>query len=313
MSETNRSEYKNQLPKLGSKFDLLNSFSIISGIGSIAGVILFYAAANPDLLSKIYAAYILAIATLFIGLSIYLTFRKDNRYAQAVLFIHLVNHCIRDYIALLSIHNEKPKKEHLKNILDSIAECFSVLTATKCRVALKGLNQNLELVTVERNSSSSIDRMKVASMVKHSVDSNTDFCNLWYSINGCSRYYLSNNLRKEFLKQQYSNTSFESYGGKPVISHYFVYSRVSNWRLPYESTLVVPIRYIKDFNPPVVEGTVSNSQVPGWEYWGFLCIDSNKKNIFDRRFAPEIAAAFADVLFIYFSVISKLGDSNDAN
>lgn len=308
MINSTRSIYREQLPNQ-EKFKFRTLFNYISGISSIIALLMIF----PDLFlndTKVYIFifYLIFQNILFICYIIYKSLGKEIRFAQSIYYLHYISHSVRDDIASFFKNEQKPKKESLIDILDAISECFSLLCSTKCRVSIKQLNDQMELESVARNSISLQSKID-SSLKKHYLKENTDFFNLWYSIEGCSRYYLCNDIQHEFKKMNYKNSSFSLRGGEPKISSFLGYTYITNWNLSYRSALVLPIRYIADYDPP--ENQSENNT--NWDYFGFLCIDANKKNVFDNRYAPEVGAAIADLLFTYFKTISSLKSKENLN
>ncbi|TGL85756.1 hypothetical protein EHQ68_16725 [Leptospira congkakensis] len=311
MSNSTKSIYKDQLPN-PDKVNFEKIFNYFAGAASVIAFLMLW----KDLFANdtkifIFIAYLIFQNISIIIYLIYKSMGKEKRFAQSIYYLHYINHSIRDSISDFLKTKQKQKKESLVDILDAVAECFSLLCSTKCRVTIKQLNDKMELEMVARNSTSlQTKENKFTSSHIHKLSDNTDFYNLWYSIDGCSRYYLCNNLKNEFKQLRYKNSSFSLKGGEPKIKDilgFFTY--IENWNLSYRSTLVIPIRYIADYDPPENHVEIS----PNWDYFGFLCIDANKKNVFDTRYAPEVGAAVADVLFTYFRTISSIETQENQN
>lgn len=168
------------------------------------------------------------------------------------------------------------------------------------------MGSDLNIATVARDATS--NQGVVTKKVNHPLDRNTDFSDLWYGRNGAYRYYLSNNLIKKFKEQQYENTSFDIYG-KPSVVSFGAFSIVKDWKLPYRSTIVWPIRYIPGSEKWPPDELKPDEKVSGAEIWGFLCIDCNSSNAFDDRYAPELGAGFADALYTLFAATKALAKS----
>jgi hypothetical protein len=134
---------------------------------------------------------------------------------------------------------------------------------------------------------------------------------------------MCNNLLKEWKLHKYKNTSFNKPEVRePELKTFLGYSYVANWNLPYKSTLVLPIRYLKEFIPPSKDDGKPNMRINllkrfsiptndgdkltmKWKFWGFLCIDCNSRNVFHKDLAPELGLAFADLLYIFFDELKK--------
>lgn len=280
---------------------------VFNNVGIAASVLSLLMApvfiSNPDSVVK---TVIWALTALCASLLLYIYIfhkKKLHRYAQATYFSHYVNHTIRDILQSDLGRNEK-LRETTKDLLTAIAYCFSVVTGVKCRACILELHSNFEL-TVEARDSFSSSNAKDSQRKKERpnlLSENTDFEDLWFAENGCQRYFLSNDLPDLWNKGAYKNSSFEYYG-KPDRIRLLGFNKTINWRLPYKSCLILPIRYISAFTPPPRESKEYTQ--PHWLYWGFLCIDSNKTNVFDERYSPELGGAFADALYTLFSEMDQ--------
>lgn len=202
----------------------------------------------------------------------------------------------------------------LQKIVDSISNCYSLLTGKQCRCTVKELKDDLSVRTVVRDTLSK-NRMhlcQIQDKAEHHLDENTDFYNLWYSLYGCSRYFYCDNLINFYKTSKYKNSSFKILGKPEIIPILRFFSFVRKWRLPYKSTIVLPIRYFSEFKPPEKpDKKLQNPQkqdYPHWKFWGFLCIDCNSRKIFDNEFSPELGAAFSDILYIYLAQTNILLD-----
>lgn len=133
----------------------------------------------------------------------------------------------------------------------------------------------------------------------HRLFDNTDFYNLFFGLDDCENYYFSNNLIDEHLSKRYKNSSFKYYG-EPTYKKYLFGIWCEKWPLDYRSTFVFPIRYIPSYDPPNPDDKEVNKD---WQYYGFLCIDCNRKGIFDIRHQNDIGAAFADILYLFISQV----------
>jgi hypothetical protein len=283
-------------------------FNVAAGVVTIvSGFLIFF---SLDKLSddiKMIAAmsYLMLIIIFLVIYLLLINRRKLARYAEAAFHLHLVSHVIRDHLAAIEIGEEEAGRlpEKVSQILDTIAACFSLLTGRQCRVALKEITPYLTLKTVQRDCMSATSVQDSHPPVEHKLDKNTAFKNIWYRINNCTRYFHSDDLVAAWRNHTYENTSFEIYG-RPEISTFMGHSRVRNWKLPYKSTIVFPIRYIHDWSrrPALAEqsGPASETdEIP--HVWGFLCIDARSKRAFRLPYAAEVGGAFADALYVLFT------------
>ena len=303
MSE-HRSKYESQLPKRES----WSLDRIFSYLGTLATVIALIASPliieDPSHVSYIYLIFLSILVIVLIAHAVMVEKRKLHRYAQTVLHTHFAQHVVRDSISGLVNSNRVNLEMTTEKVLDAIANSFSITSGKTCRASIIDIDDEFELSVVARDTLSSIGA--VPRTKKHTLEENTDFRNLWYSINGCSRYYLNNNIVKSWIEQNYRNSCFAEHKD-PEIKSVLGITFVKGWPLKYKSALVLPIRYISEFVPPKEE----NKKEAHWKYFGFLCIDSISKNSFDERYAPELGAIFADMLYTYFSttdfLLDKLG------
>jgi len=224
--------------------------------------------------------------------------KRSHRYAQAVHYFHFVNHVMRDYTAeIIRGGKFRSLDDELSDIVTAIADCFSAVTEQKCRCCIKALEagtspQQLFLRTVARDRLSSV--YSHGDNMRHKLDENTDFSNLWYAVPPFFRGYVANDLHKLFIQGEYQNTSIK----KGYRADVGPFGKVRNWPLPYVSTLVVPIRYISEFLPPKEDAEKVTSH---WICWGFLCIDSNHKNVFLDPDLLILAGGFADSIYSFVS------------
>lgn len=248
MSSDVRTKFEAQLPK-PSNLSFEKLFNYIAGICSIAGLIgAPFVITDP---SSVTYVYLIFLSMLVFGLSIYaiiINHRKLHRYAQAVIFVHYVNHVVRD-ILQEALNKETDINSITEKLLSAIATCFSIITATKCRASVVEILPDFQLKVASRDSiSKALAKKKLGS---HYLTDNTDFSDLWYAKNGCSRYYLCNDLLREWKTHKYKNSSFYEVG-EPIVSRHLFGDCVTNWQLPYRSTLILPIRYLSKFDPLMV-------------------------------------------------------------
>lgn len=151
------------------------------------------------------------------------------------------------------------------------------------------------MVTVVRDSITKTQSPK-ADKQPHNIESNTDYKSIWYGTNGCPRFFVCRNLVKLWRANQYNNSSFETYGVPQTVS-FLGMTFVSKWTLPYRSTIVWPIRYVPEGATwPALNLQASDKDKTPF-VWGFLCVDWGARNAFEEIYAPELGAAFADVVF----------------
>jgi len=304
-----REEYDAQLPKL-PRVTLERAINIIGAITSIAGLVAVFVEwdrLSTDIRFAISLSY-LSVLLIFSILFSWLRGRKKlGRYAQAIFYLHFINHIVRDHLAEARLA-EKPTipADLLGKIIDSINACFSLLSGHQCRARIIQIEDNLSVRTVTCDS---ITRTwREPTIPPETISKNTPLYNIWSGEWGCTRYYLCFNSKTEWRKHRFDSPDFAFYG-EPTAESICGFTSVKGWQLPYRSVLVVPIRFI----PETVVWPVSRRPGPGAAapgdvpyVWGFLWIDCATKKVFDRVYSPELCAAFADVLHMLFSQIDHL-------
>ena len=284
-------KYEDQLPKK-KNVSFAGLFNYIAGSASILAIIVAPNFFPQEKISLVYSIGLIGLVGSLLIHTYRYERRKLHRFANSTIYIHYINHVIRDGLASFENKNFSDVEEISQTVIDSIADCYSLLVGKRCRCTLKELNDDLSVKTVIRDSIAKKRQPTCETQDKgeHLIEDNTDFYNLWYSLEGCSRYFFSNDLIKLFKKGTYKNSSFKILN-KPQLIPLGLFTIVSKWTLPYKSTIVLPIRYFSEFQPPV-EPKIRDTQnvhkydYHHWKFWGFLCIDCNWKNVFDEEFAP---------------------------
>lgn len=283
MQEELLNAYKEQLPKY-QKLNWLNIFLIfITIISFVIALIQFhYSPKNPP--EYIYSIFLILLIVFLIIYTYIRESRRYHRYSESILHIYYAQERIKEYLTSLN-ENHQNNPEDLKkiytDIINVLSNCFSLLTSKTCHVSVKNINSDGKITTFVRDSNSNTryhSHETDENKILHYLNDNTDF---EFIKNQYKRYFISNNLKKSWKYKQYKNSSFKIVE-EPKIKEYFGLSKIINWNLPYISTLVVPIRYI-----------TSNRN---YYYYGFLCIDTNSRNIFNKKIDPELAIVFADML-----------------
>lgn len=290
------------------------SVNLAGGVASLLGIAFLFVKFD-DLGSDgrmiVALTYLFSIIMFLVAYIVIVSHRKLHRYAQAVFHLHFVNHVVRDHVAAVYRKDQVSLRDDVQKILDSIAHCYSILTGRVCRVALKEITQELDVVTAGRDSmarTSSRDGDPAAgkNSFSHSLDGNTDFSHIWYMLDGCERYYLSNDLPQEWKHHRYNNTSF-FIRGKPETSSIFGITFIKRWTLPYKSALVLPIRCISAPRKLQSSAPPSGPEQNPQRVWGFLCVDTASRGAFRLPHAAELGGAFADALYILFTFSSEVG------
>lgn len=277
--------YEKQLPK----YRRLEWNGVIGIIGSFVGIIslvlyLYYQPSNPP--EIVYSYFLIFLASSLLAYVMFREYKAYDRYSESILHIYYVQKIVKRYITSLD-QNDKERKElqiMSRDIINIVSKCFSLLKSKNCNVSIKKVSSIGGITTFVRDSESEsryADSDKDESDVKHTIDNNTDFEIIK---NSHKRYFVENNLPNLKKIGKYKNSSFELVGD-PDLKNRFGFIKIDNWNLLYRSTMVVPIRYL----------TSSNDKAK-YYYFGFLCIDSNSRNIFNKTIDPELAMIFADIL-----------------
>jgi hypothetical protein len=294
-------QFDDQMPKW-QPWTVERLVALIGGIGGLfALVVTFF---KLDHLRDDVQTYIffVEISVFCAGLLLYLYFtsrRKLHRYAQSTYFVHYINHIIRDQIATMEAgKSAEISEEVLKDIVNAVANCFSILTGKRCRCCIQEITPDSDVVTVVRDSITSTQSANTDSK-PHNIEDNTDYANIWYGRNGCPRFFISTDLKKLWSAGKYKNSSFRVYGEPETIS-LLGFTFVKKWTLPYKATIVWPIRYMPEAAKWPVLDIQELASLPTEKrpfVWGFLCIDCQSRKTFDLVHAPELGAAFADAIF----------------
>lgn len=270
--------------------------------GSIAGILALLISyfnldhANEDVQTKIFVGELSFLSIGLIGYLYVTNYKKLHRYAQSVFYVHYIVHSVRDEIASMEAGQRVDLEELIQDIVDATSNCFSLLTAKRCRCCVQEIKPNQDVVTLVRDRITSTQSPNTGN---HNISENTDFSNLWYGRNGCPRFFLSRNLVALWRAGKYRNSSFEAYG-EPTTMSVLGLTFVTKWTLPYKATIVWPIRYIPDGCKWPVLNERDLAAIPQDKrpfVWGFLSIDCKSKNTFDNLHAPELGAAIADAIF----------------
>jgi hypothetical protein len=297
---TTKRQFDDQMPKW-QPWTVERLVALIGGIGGL--VALFVTFFKLDHLSADIQSYIFFVemSLLCAGLLLYIYFtsrRKLHRYAQSTYFVHYVNHIIRDQVAAMEAGKSGDIPEILQDIVNAVANCFSILTAKRCRCCIQEIRPNSDVVTVVRDSITATQSANTDTGA-HNIEANTDYSNIWYGKNGCPRFFISTNLVKLWSAGKYQNSSFNVYG-QPETSNFLGFTYVKKWPLPYKATIVWPIRYMPEAAKWPILDMKDLRDLPTEKrpfVWGFLCIDCHSRRTFDVVHSPELGAAFADAIF----------------
>jgi hypothetical protein len=131
--------------------------------------------------------------------------------------------------------------------------------------------------------------------IQHTIRHNTDFYSIYANLNNeKGHFFFHPNL---LAYQGYSNTSFLKYDGFKSHDPYGYHQDEASkhdWPLPYKTCIVAPIC------PSVGDPNRKPEQ-----FFGFLCVDSPDKGVFDKTIDVKIVMGCADGLF---NVLKEIED-----
>lgn len=266
--------------------------SLIPFVASIFTIILAYQTwcgpASPD------GRFALKIFSIFIAVLIVVLVTQEFRYSRKARYSESLgdlNRIFREIQATAC--NPEATVDHIKlsckSIVDCLSSVFSLITGTRCAVCIKGIewdpnqpegaNIRPKVFTLTRDAKSE-EREERAQNIDHWIDQNTDFEQLHAET---LPYFFSNYLPGI---RGYKNTSFKIYKPPwdlniPIFSDIV---RDITWRLPYKSTIVMPIS--RRDTPP-----------DGQRLVGYLCLDSRSRRAFNRRYDIDLLKGVSDCLY----------------
>lgn len=212
MAQWSRSSYKNQLPKF-TPWTLERVVNLGGAFAALLGLIFVFTSYDQltsDTKSIVVLTYLVIIIFVLIVWIYNITRKRLANYAQALFYIHFVNHVVRDHLAELDDRKVSSTfADVLRDCVDSIATCYSLVTGSRCRVSIKEI-KNLsdgQIVTAMRDTIS--DKSARGDEGEHFISENTDFEQIWTGSHGCSRYFRSNNLKRDWKNHNYKNSSFK--------------------------------------------------------------------------------------------------------
>lgn len=273
--------------------------------------------ANHELITRWTITSLLFL--LFFGTIIreYLTSRKE-KYANINHHKHRCIHLTRDLTTYLQENIATADPETVKKmvgmalqqIMNELAELYTLLTGTKCRATLKTVysrNGKLYVYAMARDGKSA-DTNKKKDKERQSgnldpIEENVDFSYLYDDFGPNSRCFFCNDLT---TKRNYRTSSFKVYGNPP--ENVSIHDRWSqfvrhekDWPLPYRSTIVWPVQQRESRLLPLRDtlGCI-----------GFLAIDSESRNVFREKWDFPIGATISDALFHPLKLYASL-EKND--
>jgi hypothetical protein len=271
-----------------------NIFTIVASAASILSLlIVFKPAGGEPFAQNVATYYVLGVATFlaaYVGVQEYRYARRAS-YAETLRPLHVAVHALHDGWPTVPTMSQNEFERHIQDILDAVAQAFSIATRTTCRACVKVIS-----VDPSAPSLDSLDRdrrarhLLVRTLIRDSVSQipgkdttadflteNEDFHQVF--LEPSRRVFFENDLVARRKKGHYSNSHFPSD---------FDASK-DPWPLQYRSTMVWPIKML---------GQSSNLH-DDHEILGFLCVDSPSKNVFVERYDFEAGALVTDALYMF--------------
>jgi hypothetical protein len=238
-----------------------------------------------------------------------ITLSRKIKYVSINKYLHNCIHDLRDWSTFLfqKLNDIKSQQINIEDInsisinqlssmLTELASAFSILTGASCRTAIKTIyekNGRLYVTALARDKISMQENLnKDEQRYKDNsdpVNDNEDFEMLYSKFSLKIRCFFCNDLTK---KRFYKNTSFKVYGQPSdnidlIASINSIIGKSEKWTLPYKSTIVWPIQ----------QQGASFLTIKHKECFGFLCIDSESRNVFNKDWDIYIGAEVADALY----------------
>lgn len=320
---TEATQYKDQLPK-ANRINFIEFYKLVASTVALVSVFGGWYFTNNNNVNYVYAVF---LCLLVVVLMIYIYIRersKLTRYAECVFFVHFINHIIRDYFGNLQAGKEQAPEDTLSDIMSAISSCFAILTGKVCSCFLKEIQYpekedkaQVKIVSYDPITYSKFNKFVEHQDHEHLLADNTAFNNLWYYKDGCSRYYLCQDLIKRWKTHDYKSSYFNHPDvGQPKVREFLgFFSFVTRWPLAARSCLIVPIRYTRHGKQTNSDASDKTNKIT--YLWGFLCIYCNSRRVFERRYSPELAGAFADALYVFLNELrlykSTRGEKHASN
>ncbi|MCB1495655.1 MAG: hypothetical protein KDJ86_07715 [Bauldia sp.] len=247
---------------------------------------------------------VISIGVLLLSMRVIFNSKKE-KYANIVSDTHQIQHEIRNlttFLRRIKIGNgnineveiiAETIRRDLQKILDRVSSVFSILTSTNCRASLKVLSekQGVMYVVVYARDSKTQSRVKELDQLRESencdpLKKNSGFYTMFqkkYKI----WHYFNNNLP---MDKELRSTSKDAYDGSFASDVYtpswWGRMTASHWVLPYRSTVSAAIRLGDADGDDVLPDVI-----------GFLAVDSESRNVFNRRRDVDLVFSVADALY----------------
>jgi hypothetical protein len=270
-------------------FRILRDY-IISAVGLAAGLIAITGLAlnvakTANVEARIGLSVISFFALWYFGETMYLqaTLGRASKYGSALSSVNLAFsfiHALDSETLTLS-----QVSAQLNIFCDHVAKAFTTITGAKCSCCIKVLTSRIDEHGVERLAADTVFRDTESLHARpiadpriiHWVEENSDFAYILERFHhGGQRYFLGNRLP---FKEGYRNTSFRQHDAESL-SRKNAIMRYLQWPLLYRSAIVAPICSLLEREKQRVVG--------------FICVDSNRLNVFKRAFDVDLLFGIAD-------------------
>jgi len=264
---------------------------VVLGVVTVAGLLVGGAALFTGALPQSIMAGVLGgIAVISVGAVVWLT-NRHNQNEQTLARSARWNAALANIAkAIGELSSVSPMRDQNQAVDADAFRRAVVAAAPHIAYAFCSVTESPECHVTVKQLFSSNDRMAVRTLVSTAerqvvlppehvdwVDTNTDFARILQGTK--DPYYYSNDLYAE-LSNGYRNSHFNDG---------LLERATSADDLPYAATMVWPIR-------TSVEKDAQGR--PTWRTLGFLCVDSPKSHVFDRRLDAPIGAVLANALYL---------------
>lgn len=286
-------------------------FNFLASLSSIIGLIYTFGSGKINSMSTwLWIIGLIIFICSLIGLILLIRSEKYDTWKEYLPYakgLHEILHCLRDMSKVVDDLRERPTKMNKEDFLRMVThDCIDIMNKLsnilsdsmqcKVRVCLK-LNDfirenetdtsKINLITFARSGCNGVNAALKEQSKKIKVIENTDFEFIFnikevYEENRVHYFYKKD--LKSFDKELIKKTS-----GKECYKN-----SDKSWRKYYNTTIVMPMRYLKE----------SNEDEVVYDIVGFLCVDSKKAGIFEKKnfdFTIEFLKGVSDIMYSYLN------------
>lgn len=286
-------------------------FNFVASLASIIGIVYTFGSGKINSMSAwMWIIGLIIFVCSLIGLILLIRSEKYDNWRECLPYakgLHEILHCLRDMNKAVDNLRERPikieKDDFLRiithdsiDILNKLSNILSDSMQCKVRVCIK-LNDfikenetdpsKINLITFARSGCNGVNAALKEQSKKIKVIENTDF----EFIFNIKEVYEENRVHYFYKKdlKHYDKELNKKTGGKEGYKN-----SDKSWKKYYNTTIVMPMRYLKEAN--------ENEVV--YDIVGFLCVDSKKTGIFEKKnfdFTIEFLKGVSDILYSYFN------------